>query len=58
MVDNDTPNFAPPGNIVAGVRRGTGILVMANDGVLVEDNILQNNPTAHVMVIAYTQPLR
>ena len=56
VVDNDTPNFAPPGNIVASVRRGTGILVMANDGVLIEDNILENNPTAHVMVIAYTQP--
>lgn len=55
VVDNDTPNFAPPGNIVAGVRRGTGILVMANDGVLIEDNILDNNPTAHVMVVAYTQ---
>ena len=56
VVDNDTPNFAPPGNIVASVRRGTGILVMANDGVLIEDNVLDNNPTAHVMVIAYTQP--
>ncbi len=55
VVDNDTANFAPPGNIVAGVRRGTGILVMANDGVLIEDNILDNNPTAHVMVLAYTQ---
>lgn len=55
VVDNDTPNFAPPGNIVANVRRGTGILVMANDGVLIEGNILQNNPTAHVMVVAYTQ---
>jgi parallel beta-helix repeat protein len=56
VVDNDTPNFAPPGNIVASVRRGTGILIMANDGVLIEDNVLRNNPTAHVMVIAYTQP--
>ncbi len=56
VIDNDTANFAPPGNIVASVRRGTGILVMANDGVLIEDNILENNPTAHVMVIAYTQP--
>ncbi len=55
VVDNDTPNFAPPGNIVAGVRRGTGVLVMANDGVLIEENILDNNPTAHVMVVAYTQ---
>ncbi len=54
--DNDTPNFAPPGNIVASVRRGTGILVMANDGVLIEDNAMEGNATAHVMVIAYTQP--
>ena len=54
--DNDTPNFAPPGNIVASVRRGTGVLVMANDGVLIEDNAFDNNPTAHVMVIAYVQP--
>ena len=54
--DNDTANFAPPGNIVASVRRGTGVLVMANDGVLIEGNSFDNNPTAHVMVIAYTQP--
>ncbi|WP_435202648.1 parallel beta-helix domain-containing protein [Qipengyuania sp. 902] len=56
VVANDTPNFAPAGNIVAGVRRGTGIMVMANDKVLVENNILSGNPTAPVMVIAYTQP--
>jgi parallel beta-helix repeat protein len=54
--DNDTPNFAPPGNIVASVRRGTGVLVMANDGVLIQANVFDNNPTAHVMVVAYTQP--
>lgn len=53
VVGNDTLNFAPPGNIVASVRRGTGILIMANDKVLVEDNILSGNPTAPVMVIAY-----
>lgn len=56
VVANDTPNFAPPGNIVASVRRGTGVLVMANDRVLVEGNVFDNNPTAHVMVIAYNQP--
>lgn len=56
VVANDTPNFAPPGNIVASVRRGTGVLVMANDRVLIENNVFENNPTAHVMVIAYTQP--
>lgn len=55
VVANDTPNFAPPGNIVAGVRRGTGIMVMANDRVLVENNILSGNPTAPIMVVAYPQ---
>jgi parallel beta-helix repeat protein len=56
VVANDTANFAPPGNIVASVRRGTGLLVMANDRVLVADNVIADNPTAGVMVIAYTQP--
>lgn len=56
VADNDTPNFAPPGNIVASVRRGTGVLVMANDGVLIDENAFENNPTAHIMVVAYTQP--
>ena len=56
VADNDTPNFAPPGNIVANVRRGTGVLVMANDGVLITDNEFEGNATAHVMVIAYNQP--
>ncbi|BDI60582.1 parallel beta-helix domain-containing protein [Qipengyuania nanhaisediminis] len=55
VVANDTANFAPPGNIVAGVRRGTGIMVMANEGVLIENNIIDENPTAPIMVIAYTQ---
>jgi parallel beta-helix repeat protein len=53
VAHNTTANFAPPGNIVAGVRRGTGIMVMANDGVLVEGNTIFDNPTAPVMVVAY-----
>lgn len=53
VIDNDTPNFAPPGNIVAGVRRGTGIMVMANDAVTVEHNTVTGNPTSGVMVVAY-----
>ena len=40
VVDNDTPNFAPAGNIVAGVPTGTGILIMANRNVHVFDNDL------------------
>lgn len=53
VVANDTPNFAPKGNIVASVRRGTGIMVMANERVWLQDNMLLDNPTAQVMVIAY-----
>jgi parallel beta-helix repeat protein len=53
--DNNTPNFAPPGNIVAGVPSGTGIMVMANENVLIENNIVSDNATAPFMVIAYTQ---
>lgn len=53
VVANDTANFAPKGNIVAGVPRGTGVMVMANDTVLVKDNLLADNPTAQVMVVAY-----
>jgi hypothetical protein len=53
VVANDTPNFAPKGNIVAGVPRGTGVMIMANDGVLVEGNTLEDNPTAQVLVVAY-----
>lgn len=53
VVDNDTANFAPPGNIVAGVRRGTGIMVMANDDVRIFGNRIDRNPTTAVMVISY-----
>ncbi|MGH6617544.1 parallel beta-helix domain-containing protein [Sphingomonas sp.] len=53
VVDNDTPNFAPKGNIVATVPTGTGVLVMANDNVHVFDNDLSGNGTANVMIIGY-----
>ncbi|MDE2412059.1 MAG: right-handed parallel beta-helix repeat-containing protein [Sphingomonadales bacterium] len=56
VVDNDTPNFAPKGNIVASVPRGTGIMVMANDGVTVLGNTLTNHATTQIMVVAYPKP--
>ena len=55
VIDNDTPNFAPPGNIVASVRKGTGVLVMANDGVWVARNTLSGNATADVMIVSYRE---
>ena len=56
VVANDTPNFAPKGNIVAGVPRGTGVMVMANSHVIVERNTLINNPTAQVLIVSYPKP--
>ena len=56
VTDNDTPNFAPKGNIVASVRKGTGVLIMANDGVDVRENVISGNATAGVMVISYRYP--
>jgi parallel beta-helix repeat protein len=53
---NDTPNFAPKGNIVATVPTGTGVLVMANRNVHVFSNTIGENATANVMVIAYKRP--
>jgi parallel beta-helix repeat protein len=53
VVDNDTPNFAPKGNTVAGVPTGTGIMVMANRDVHVFDNHLDGNASSGVMLVAY-----
>jgi len=58
VTDNDTPNFAPPGNIVASVPSGTGIMVMAASGVHVFRNRLQRNRTAHVLIAAYFMPVK
>lgn len=54
VVQNDTPNFAPKGNIVAQVPTGTGVMIMANRDVHVFGNDIDNNATAAVMLVAYT----
>lgn len=54
IFDNNTRNFAPPGNIVASVPSGTGIIVQANDKVEIFDNTLTDNRTAHVLLVAYS----
>lgn len=55
VIDNDQANFAPKGNIVATVRKGTGVLIMANDNVHVFDNDLSGNATSNVMLISYRE---
>jgi hypothetical protein len=54
VVQNDTPNFAPKGNIVAQVPTGTGVMIMANRDVHVFDNEIADNASAAVMLVAYT----
>ena len=50
---NDTPNFAAPGNIVGSVPAGTGVMIMANDGVEVFANELRDNGTVGVLVLSF-----
>lgn len=52
---NDTPNFAPKGNIVATVPTGTGVMVMANRNVHIFGNRIGENGTANVMIVSYRQ---
>jgi parallel beta-helix repeat protein len=53
IINNDTPNFAPAGNIVATVPTGTGVLIMANRDVHVFDNTIADNGTTNVIVTSY-----
>ena len=53
IVENNHENFAAPGNIVAGVPAGTGLMIMATDHVEVFNNDIKNNQTANVSVVSY-----
>lgn len=53
IINNDTPNFAPAGNIVATVPTGTGVLIMANRDVHVFENDISNHGTANIIITAY-----
>ena len=53
IVENNTPNFAPPGNIVSQVPTGMGVMVMSHYNVEVFDNVMAENGTGNVLVVAY-----
>ena len=55
VINNDTANFAPEGNIVGKTPNGTGIMIMANDKVKVEDNLISGNATAGILVVSYLE---
>ena len=53
-IDNDTDNFAPEGNIVGEVPRGTGIIIMANSDVEIFNNVMSGNGTVNLSVVSYS----
>ena len=53
-IDNDTDNFAPEGNIVGEVPRGTGIIIMANSDVEVFNNVISGNGTVNLSYVSYS----
>ena len=53
IIANNHPNFAAPGNIVASVPSGTGVMIMANRDVHVFDNDIKDNAGNGVMIVAY-----
>ena len=52
-INNDTDNFAPEGNIVGEVPRGTGIIIQANSDVEVFDNDIYGNGTVNLSIVTY-----
>lgn len=52
-INNDTDNFAPEGNIVGEVPRGTGIIVMANSDVEIFNNQMSGNGTVNLSIVSY-----
>ena len=55
ITDNNTPNFAPAGNIVASVPTGTGVLIMANRDIHVFNNEIGGHATVNVLITAYRE---
>jgi len=50
VINNNTPNFAIPGSLVSTIPAGTGMIVLAGDDVVIEDNIITGNDTAGIIV--------
>lgn len=50
---NNHPNFAAPGNMVATVPPGTGVMVMVTDDVEIFDNDITGNNTTSVSIVSF-----
>ena len=52
-INNNTDNFAPEGNIVGEVPRGTGIISQANSHVEIFENDIGGNDTVNIAIVTY-----
>ncbi|MEH6548482.1 MAG: parallel beta-helix domain-containing protein [Pseudomonadales bacterium] len=50
VVNNNLENFAIPGSIVSFVPRGTGMIIMAADDVIIENNIITGNDNIGIAI--------
>lgn len=53
IVENNLDNFAPPGNIVGLVPRGTGIIMLAGHQIEIFDNEIRDNETGNLAILSY-----
>lgn len=51
--NNDVPNFAAAGTIVAGTPNGIGIMIMANRDVEVYGNHMSGNASANMLIVGF-----
>lgn len=51
--DNNHPNFAPKGNMVATVPPGTGMMILAMDQVELFENQIKNNNTVGLSIVSF-----
>lgn len=54
IISNNTPNFAPSSQIVAGLPTGTGVLVMAIKNVEVFKNTIKDNNTTNINIVRFS----
>ncbi len=50
---NNTDNFAPAGNIVSNVPRGTGVLILGSKNVEIFENEISDNETINLAIVSY-----
>lgn len=51
--DNNHENFATPGNVVASIPPGTGIMILATHNLEMTDNDIRENKTVGTGIISY-----